>query len=86
MAEDAPAASASLRQILTVSVRYYGPAFFSWLSMLWDTLMLKAELQCFSISPQTRLNVSRGDEGVGHVCFRGDEGTADEGTAVYRWT
>ena len=29
MAEDAVAASASLRQILTVSVRYCGPAFVS---------------------------------------------------------
>ena len=74
MAEDAVAASASLRQILTVSARYCGPAFVSWLSMLWDTLTRKPELQWFVISPQYRLKVSRGDEGVGHVCFPGDEG------------
>ena len=30
MAEDAVAASANLRQILIVSVRYCGPAFVSW--------------------------------------------------------
>ena len=74
MAEDAVAASASLRQILTVSVRYCSPAFVSWLSMLWDTLTRKPELEWFSISPQYRLKVLRGDEGVGHVCFPGDEG------------
>ena len=74
MAEDAVAASASLRQILTVSVRYCGPALVSWLSMLWDTLMRNSELQWFDISPQFHLKVSRGDEGVGHVCFPGDEG------------
>ena len=74
MAEDAVAASASLRQILTVSVRYCGSAFVSWLSMLWDTLTQNPELQWFGISPQFRLKVSRGDEGVGHVCFPGDEG------------
>ena len=74
MAEDAVAASASLWQILTVSVRYCGPAFVSWLSMLWDTLTRNSELQRFGISPQFRLKLSRGDEGVGHVCFPGDEG------------
>ena len=63
-----------LPQILTVSVRYCGPAFMSWLPMLWDTLTRKPELQWFGISPQFRLKVSRGDEGVGHVCFPGDEG------------
>ena len=74
MAEDAVAASASLWQILTVSVRYCGPAFVSWLSMLWDTLTRNSELQWFGISSQFRLELSRGDEGVGHVCFLGDEG------------
>ena len=74
MAEDAVAASASLRQILTVSVRYCGPAFVSWLSMSWDTLTRNPELQWFGISSQFRLKVSCGDEGVGHVCFPGDEG------------
>ena len=74
MAEDAIASSASLRQILTVSVRYCGPAFVSWLSMLWDTLTRNPELRWFDISPQFRLKVSRGDEGVGHVCFPGVEG------------
>ena len=74
MAEDAVAASASLWQILTVSVRYCGPAFVSWLSMLWDTLTQNSELQWFGISPQFRLKLSRSDEGVGHVCFPGDEG------------
>ena len=74
MAEDAVAASASLGQILTVSVRYCGPAFVRWLSMLWDTLMQNPELQWVGISPQCRLKVSRGDEGVSHVCFPGDEG------------
>ena len=74
MAEDAIAASASLRQILTVSVRYCRPAFVSWLSMLWDTLTRNPELQLLGISPQFRLKVSRGDEGVDHVCFPGDEG------------
>ena len=74
MAEDAVAASASLRQILTVSVRYCSPPFVSWLSMWWGTLMRNSELQWFGISPQFRLKVSRGDEGVGHVCFPGDEG------------
>ena len=74
MAEDAVAASASLRQILTVSVRYCGLAFVSWLSMLWDTLTRKPEQQWFGISPQYRLKVSRGDEGVGYVYFPGDEG------------
>ena len=74
MAEDAVAALASLRQILTVPVRYCGPDFVSWLSMLWDTLMRKPELHWFGISPQFRLKVSRCDEGVGHVCFSGDEG------------
>ena len=73
MAEDAVAASASLWQIPTVSVRYCGPAFVSWLSMLWDTLTRNSELQWFGISPQFRLKLSRGDEGVGHVCFPGDE-------------
>ena len=73
MAEDAVAASASLRRILTVSVRYCGPAFVSWLPMLWDTLTRNPELQWFGISPLFRLKVSRGDEGVGHVCFPGDE-------------
>ena len=88
MAEDAVAASASLRQILTVSVRYCGPAFVSWLSMLWDTLTRNPELQWFGISPQFRLKVSRGDEGVGHVCFPGTRVSVgpDEGTAAYRWT
>ena len=71
---DAVAASASLWQILTVSVRYFGAAFVSWLSMLWDTLTRNSELQWFGISLQSRLKVSRGDEGVGHVCFPGDEG------------
>ena len=74
MAEDAVAASASLWQIITVSVRYCGPAFVSWLSMLWDTLTRNSELQWFGISPQSRLKVSHGDEGVGDVCFPGDEG------------
>ena len=74
MAEDAVAASASLRQILTVSVRYCGPAFMSWLSMLWETLTWNPELQWSGISPQFRLKVSRGDEGVGDVCFPVDEG------------
>ena len=74
MAEDAVAASASLRQILTVSVRYCGPAFVSWLSILWETLTRNPELQWSGISPQFRLKVSRGDEGVGDVCFPGDEG------------
>ena len=74
MAEDAVAASESLRQILTVSVRYWGPAFVSWLSMLWDTLTRNSGLQWFGISSQFRLKLSRGDEGVGHVCFPGDEG------------
>ena len=74
MAEDAVAASASLWQILTVSIRYCGPAFVSWLSMLWDTLTRNSELQWFGISSQFRLELSRGDEGVGHVCFPGDEG------------
>ena len=74
MAEDAVDASASLRQILIVSVRCCGPAFVSWLSMLWDILTRNPELQWFGISPQFRLKVSRGDEGVGHVCFPGDEG------------
>ena len=74
MAEDAVAASTCLRQILTVSVRYCCPAFVSWLSMLWGTLTRNPELQSFRISPQFRLKVSRGDEGVGHVCFPGDEG------------
>ena len=74
MAEDAVAASASLWQILTVSVRYCRPAFVSWLSMLWDTLTRNSELQWFGISSQFRLELSRGDEGVGHVCFPGDEG------------
>ena len=74
MAEDAVAASTSLRQILTVSVLYCGPAFVSWLPMLWDTLTRNPELQWLGISPQFRLKVSRGDEGVGHVCFPGDEG------------
>ena len=74
MAEDAVAASVSLRQILTVSVRCCGPAFVSWLSMLWDILTRNPELQWFGISPQFRLKVSRGDEGVGHVCFPRDEG------------
>ena len=74
MAEDTITASASLRQILTVPVRYRGPAFASWLPMLWDTLTRNPELQWFGISPQFRLKVSRGDEGVGHVCFPGDEG------------
>ena len=74
MAEDTVAASKSLRQIITVSVRYCGPAFVSWLSMLWETLTRNPELQWFGISPQFRLKVSRGDEGVGDVCFPGDEG------------
>ena len=87
MAEDAVAASASLRQIPIVSLRYCGPAFVSWLSMLWETLTRNPEQQWFGISPQFRLKVSRGDEGVGDVCFPGDEGVGpDEGTAVYRWT
>ena len=74
MAEDAVAASASLRQILTVSVRYCGPAFVSWLSMSWETLTRNPELQWSGISPQFRLKVSRDDEGVGDVCFPVDEG------------
>ena len=74
MAEDTAAASATLWQILTVSVRYCGPAFVSWLPMLWDTLTRNPELQWFGIVPQFRLKLSRGDEGVGHVCFPGDEG------------
>ena len=87
MAEDAVAASASLWQILTVSVRYCGPAFVSWLSMLWDILTLNSELQWFGISPQFWLKLSRGDEGVGHVCFPGMRVSVgpDEGTAVCRW-
>ena len=88
MAEDAVAASVSLRQILTVSVRLCGPAFVSWLSMLWDTLTRHPELQWFGISPQFLLKVSRGDEGVGHVCFPGTRVSVgpDEGTAVCRLT
>ena len=88
MAEDAVTASVSLRQILTVSVRYCGPAFVSWFSMLWDTLMRKPELQWFDILPQFRFKVSRGNEGVGHICFQGTRVSVgpDEGTAVYRWT
>ena len=74
MAEDAVVASASLRQILAVSLLYCGPAFVSWLSMLWDTLTRNPELQWFSISPQFRFKVLHGDEGVGLVCFPGDEG------------
>ena len=74
MAEDAVAASASLRQILTVSVRFCGPAFVSWLWLVWDTLTRKLKLQWFGISPQFRFKVLRGDEGVGHVCFPVDEG------------
>ena len=50
------------------------PYFVSWLSMLRDTLTRNSELQWFGISPQFRLKLSRGDEGVGHVCFPGDEG------------
>ena len=45
MAEEAAAASASLRQILILSVRYCGPAFVCWLSMLWDTVTRKPDLQ-----------------------------------------
>ena len=60
--------------ILIVSVRYCSPSFVSWLSMLWDTLTRNLELQWFGISPPFRVKVSRGDEGVGHVCFPGDEG------------
>ena len=71
---DTAAASATLWQIITVSVRYCGPAFVSWLPMLWDTLTRNPELQWFGIVPQFRLKLSRGDEGVGHVCFPGDEG------------
>ena len=66
MAEDAVDASASLRQILTVSVRCCGPAFVSWLSVLWDILTRNPELQWFGISP---LKVSRGDEGAGRSCL-----------------
>ena len=36
--------------------------------------MQNSELQWFGISSQFRLKVSRGDEGVGHVCFPGDKG------------
>ena len=88
IAEDAVAASASLRQIVTVSVRYCRPAFVSWLSMFWDTLTRNPELQWFGISPQFRRKISRGDESVGHVCFPGTRVSVgpDEGTAVYRWT
>ena len=74
MAEYAVAASASLRQIFTLSVRYCDPAFVSWLLMLWDTLTRKLELHWFGISPQLRFKASRGDEGVGHVYFPLDEG------------
>ena len=74
MAEDAVDASASLWQILTVSVRYCGPAFVRWLSMLWDTLTRNPELQWLGISPLFRLKLLRDDEGVGHACFPGDEG------------
>ena len=42
---DAVAASENLPQILTVSVRYCGPAFVCLLSMLWDTLTWNPELQ-----------------------------------------
>ena len=88
MAEDAVAASAGLWQIPTVSVRHCGSAFVSWLSVLWDTLTRNPELQWFGISPQFRLKLSRGDEGVGNVCFPGDGVSVgpDEGTVVYRWT
>ena len=89
MAEDAVASSASLRQILTKSVHYCNPAFVSWLAMLWDTLTQNPKLQWFDTSAQFRFKVSCGDEGIGHVCFPGDEGVSvgpDEGTAVYRWT
>ena len=48
MAKDAVAASASLRQILTESVRYCGPAFVSWLSVLGDTLTPNPGLQWLS--------------------------------------
>ena len=88
MAEDAVTPLVSLWQILTMSVRFCGPAFVSWLSMLWDSLTRNPELQWFGISLQFRLKVSRGDEGVGHVCFPGTRVSVgpDEGTAVYRWT
>ena len=69
----AVASPASLWPILTVSVYYCGSAFVSWLSMLWDILTRNPELQWFGISPQFRLKHSRGNEGVGHVCFPGDE-------------
>ena len=38
------------------------------------TLTRNPELQWFGISPQFQFKVSRGDEGVGQVCFPGDEG------------
>ena len=41
---------------------------------LWETLTRNPELQWSGISPQFRLKVSRGDEGVGDVCFPVDEG------------
>ena len=79
---DAVAASENLPQILTVPVRYCGPAFVSGLSMLWDTLTRNPELQWFGISPKFRFKVSRGDEGVGRVCFPGTRVSVspDEGT------
>ena len=57
MAEDAAAASERLRHILNVSVRYWGPAFVSWLSMLWNILTRKPELRWFGILPPFRLKV-----------------------------
>ena len=87
MAEDAVAASASLRQILTVFVRYCGPAFVSCQNYgkHWRGI------------PSCSDPVSRRNSGLKfHVATRVSvmsvfPGTRvsvgpDEGTAVYRWT
>ena len=44
--------------------------------------MWNSELQRFGISPQFWLKLSRGDEGVGHVCFPWDEGVGRALTRV----
>ena len=86
MAEDTVAASANLRQIITVSVRYCGPAFVSWLSMLCDTLMRNSELQWFGISPQFRLKAHVATRVSVMSVFPGTRVSVgpDEGTAAYR--
>ena len=87
MAEDAVDASASLRQILTVSVRCCGPAFVSWLSVLWDILTRNPELQWFGISPQFRLKFHVATRVSVMSVFQGTRVSvgSNEGTAVYRW-